>query len=140
VPGGQPRVVPTFPDAANGAPNWSRDGQWIYFYSAHESVPLQLWKVPFKGGKPVRVTTNGGVYAAESNDGQFLYYAKYLSSGVWRMPLNGGEETLVLNQPSSWFNWCLVRDGIYFLNSEGKPNGISSSLISQPVRRRRSFP
>jgi serine/threonine protein kinase len=123
VPGGQPRVVPTFPDAANGAPNWSRDGQWIYFYSAHESDPLQLWKVPFKGGMPVRVTKNGGVYAAESNDGQFLYYAKYLSSGVWRMPLNGGEETLVLNQPSSWFNWCLVRDGIYFLNSEGKPNG-----------------
>ena len=123
VPGGQPRVVPTLPGTADGAPNWSRDGQWIYFYSAHESGSLQLWKVPFKGGSPVKVTTNGGVYAIESEDGRFLYYAKYRQPGVWRMPLNGGEETLVLNQPSTWFNWCLVRTGIYFLNRDVKPNG-----------------
>jgi Tol biopolymer transport system component len=31
VPGGRPRLVPTFSGADSGAPNWSRDGQWIYF-------------------------------------------------------------------------------------------------------------
>jgi len=36
VPGGRPRLVSTFPGADNGAPDWSRDGQWIYFYSDHE--------------------------------------------------------------------------------------------------------
>ena len=58
-PGGQPRLVPTFPGADNGAPNWSRDGQWIYFYSDHQGRPFQLWKTPLKGGAPVRVTRNG---------------------------------------------------------------------------------
>jgi serine/threonine protein kinase/Tol biopolymer transport system component len=123
VPGGQPRLVPTFPGADNGAPNWSRDGQWIYFYSAHESGPYQLWKVPFKGGSPVQVTRNGGVYAIESDDGRFLYYAKYRQPGVWKMPLDGGEETRVLDQPANWYEWELVRNGIYFLNQSVPPHG-----------------
>jgi serine/threonine protein kinase/Tol biopolymer transport system component len=123
VPGGQPRLVPTFPGADNGAPNWSRDGQWIYFYSAHESGPLQLWKVPFKGGSPIHVTKNGGVYAIESDDGRFLYYSKLGQPGVWKMPLDGGEETRVLDQPRAWPNWALARTGIYFVSESAEPNG-----------------
>ncbi len=123
VPGGRPRLVPTFPGADNGAPNWSRDGQWIYFYSNHERGPFQLWKVPFKGGSPVKVTRNGGVYAIESDDGRFLYYSKLEQPGIWKMPLDGGEETRVLDQPGPWFNWALARTGIYFLNFGNTPNG-----------------
>jgi len=125
VPGGQPRLVTTFPGADNGAPNWSRDGQWIYFYSAHENGPFQLWKVPVKGGSAVKVTRNGGVYAIESDDGRFLYYAKFEQPGLWKMPLDGGEESQVLGQPLGqyWFNWGLVRTGIYFLNLSAKPSG-----------------
>jgi Tol biopolymer transport system component len=113
VPGGRPRLVPTFPGADDGAPNWSRDGQWIYFYSDHEKGPFQLWKVPFKGGSPVQVTRNGGVYAIESDDGRFLYYSKIEQPGIWKMPLNGGDETRVLDQPEGyhWHSWGLVRDG-----------------------------
>ena len=125
VPGGQPRLIPTFPGADNGAPNWSRDGQWIYFYTNHEKGPFQLWKVPFKGGPPVQVTKNGGVYAAESDDGRFLYYSKYEQPGIWRMPLAGGEEARVLDQPagSAWSDWALMRTGIYFLNQNVPPHG-----------------
>jgi Tol biopolymer transport system component/DNA-binding winged helix-turn-helix (wHTH) protein len=120
VPGGQPRLVPTFPGANNGTPNWSRDGQWIYFYSDHQGRPLQLWKVPFQGGPAVRVTRNGGVYGVESDDGRFLYYSKYEEPGIWRMPVAGGEEVRVLDQPAgdNWYNWALTRNGIYFLNRE----------------------
>lgn len=125
VPGGQPRVVPTFAETDNGAPNWSRDGQWIYFYSARDRGRLQLWKVPLNGGSPIQVTTSGGVYCTESDDGRFLYYSKYEQPGVWKMPLNGGEETRVLDQPSGhhWFNWEIRRTGIYFLNESVTPNG-----------------
>jgi Tol biopolymer transport system component/DNA-binding winged helix-turn-helix (wHTH) protein len=123
VPVGRPRLVPTFPGADNGAPNWSRDGQWIYFYSNHEKGPFQLWKVPFKGGSPVQVTRNGGVYAIESDDGRFLYYAKFEQPGIWKMPLNGGEETRVLDQPAVWPGWVVARNGIYFLNLSHTPNG-----------------
>jgi serine/threonine protein kinase/Tol biopolymer transport system component len=124
LPGGRPRQVPTFSGADNGAPNWSRDGQWIYFYSDHEGRPFQLWKVPFKGGPPVRVTKNGGVYAVESDDGRFLYYSKFTESGVWKMPVAGGEEVRVLDQPAGeqWFNWALSPSGIYFLTGD-PPNG-----------------
>jgi Tol biopolymer transport system component/DNA-binding winged helix-turn-helix (wHTH) protein len=120
VPGGRPRLVPTFPGAEDGAPNWSRDGQWIYFYSDHDGRPFQLWKVPFKGGPPVRVTKNGGIYAIESDDGRFLYYSKFTQPGIWKMPLNGGEEILVLDQPAGlrWYNWALTRNGIYFLTED----------------------
>jgi eukaryotic-like serine/threonine-protein kinase len=125
VPGGQPRLVSTLPGADNGAPNWSRDGQWIYFYSTREKGQYQLWKVPFKGGSPVRVTKNGGVYGAESDDGRFLYYSKFEQPGVWRMASNGGEETKVLDQPPgwAWFDWALTHTGIYFLNLSIKPYG-----------------
>jgi len=118
VPDGRPRRLVTFPDADNGAPNWSRDGKWIYFYSSHEKGPLQLWRVPFHGGTPLQVTKNGGVYATESEDGRFLYYSKMEESGIWRMPLTGGGEEHVLDQPEGflWFNWALASDGIYFLN------------------------
>jgi Tol biopolymer transport system component len=123
VPGGQPHLVSTFPGADNGAPDWSRDGQWIYFYSAHESGPLQLWKVPFKGGPPLQVTRNGGVYAIESDDGRFLYFTKNGQAGIWKIPLEGGEETRILDQPGAWFDWALARTGIYFLNRSIRPNG-----------------
>ena len=146
VPGGRPRLVPTFPGAEDGAPNWSRDGQWIYFYSDHEGRPFQLWKVPFKGGPPVRVTKNGGVYAIESDDGRFLYYSKYTQPGIWKMPVAGGEEVRVLDQPAGeqWFNWALTRNGIYFLNWDSQDwkikffdfatgNTISIFALEKPV-------
>ena len=125
VPAGEPRVVSTLPGASNGAPSWSRDGQWIYFYSTTGKESFQLWKVPFKGGTPVRVTKNGGVYGVESYDGRFLYYSKFEEPGLWRMALVGGEETKLLDQPPgwAWFDWGLTRKGIYFLNLSVKPYG-----------------
>lgn len=121
MPGGRLRLLPTFSECDNGAPNWSRDGKWIYFYSSHEKGALQLWKVPFQGGSPVRVTRNGGVYAAESDDGRFLYYSKLEHPGLWRMQLNSGQEERILDQPEGyhWFNWALSPSGVYFLNRTG---------------------
>ncbi|PYV80910.1 MAG: hypothetical protein DMG93_17295 [Acidobacteria bacterium] len=120
--GGTPRLLPTLPGADNGGPSWSRDGKWIYFYSDRGSGPFQLWKVPLKGGPPVQVTRNGGVFAAESADGRLLYYSKYEAQGIWKVPLSGGEEKRVLDQAGEkeWYNWALVRNGIYFLEHREK--------------------
>jgi Tol biopolymer transport system component/DNA-binding winged helix-turn-helix (wHTH) protein len=122
LPDGRPRLLPTFPKSDNGAPNWSRDGKWIYFYSTDEKGLFQLWKVPFKGGTPVRITRTGGIYAIESEDGRFVYYTKY--PGVWKMPLNGGEEELVLDQAIGWPGWALSRRGIYFEQRVGEKGRI----------------
>jgi Tol biopolymer transport system component/DNA-binding winged helix-turn-helix (wHTH) protein len=118
LPNGVPQLLRTIPGADNLAPSWSRDGKWIYFSSKTGDIPFQVWKVPFKGGQPVQVTKNGGIGAIESADGQYLYYSKYESDGVWKMSLDGGEESRVLDLPSghAWFNWALAPNGIYFLS------------------------
>jgi hypothetical protein len=123
-------MLTTLPGTNNGAPNWSHDGKWIYFYSGHDPGAYQLWKTPFAGGPPVRVTTNGGVYAIESEDGEFLYYAKITECRVWKRSLETGQESrLPINicdfpiNVSEWFGWVVVRDGIYFLNLRFLPNG-----------------
>jgi Tol biopolymer transport system component/DNA-binding winged helix-turn-helix (wHTH) protein len=123
VAGGAPRRIPTMPGADNLAPSWSRDGRWLYFSSKRGSEPFQLWKVPISGGSPVQVTQNGGIAAAESDDGRYLYFSKYETTGIWRMSLNGGTETRVLAQPdgTDWFNWGLAHNGIYFLNADAEP-------------------
>ncbi|PYX32202.1 MAG: hypothetical protein DMG77_03995 [Acidobacteria bacterium] len=115
VGGGRPRLLATLPGADNGGPNWSRDGKWIYFYSDRGGGPFQLWKIQLNGGPPVQVTKNGGVFAAASADGRFLYYSKFDVPGIWKMPLQGGEETRVLDQGLFWFNWALGQNGIYFI-------------------------
>ena len=123
LPDGTPHMLTTFPDTNNGAANWSRDGKWLYFYSGHDGGAYQLWKTPSAGGSPVRVTTNGGVYAIESEDGRFLYYAKFTECGVWRRSLESGEETRLPINACDWYDWALSRRGIYFLNQGVPPNG-----------------
>ena len=103
-------------------PSWSNDGRWIYF-SSNRTGRRQVWKAPAEGGPAVQVTQNGGFAAFESPDGQFVYYAKFTEPGIWRVPVEGGEETLVLDllQPGFWGYWAVVEEGIYFLNAEAKP-------------------
>jgi Tol biopolymer transport system component len=117
-PGGTPRFVPTIPGADNLVPSWSRDGQWIYFTSKSGAAPFQLWKVPAQGGRPVRITEHGGLAAAESADGRYIYYSKVETSGVWRASISGASETRVIDEPSgtAWFDWVLSKSGIYYLS------------------------
>jgi Tol biopolymer transport system component/DNA-binding winged helix-turn-helix (wHTH) protein len=123
VPDGTPHLLKTFPGVNNGAPNWSRDGKWIYFYSSHDPGSYQQWKMPSQGGPPVRVTTNGGVYAIESMDRRFLYYAKFDEDGIWKKSLESGQEARLPIHATWWSAWDVARDGIYFLNPDFPPNG-----------------
>ncbi len=120
--GGSPRRLTTDP-SDHTAPSWSRDGRWIYFGS-DRSGTYQVWKVPAVGGEAIQVTKKGGVTAFESPDGGYLYYARIDSPGIWRVPLKGGEETLVLGllQPAQWGSWAVVNTGIYFVNALATPH------------------
>ena len=61
------------------------------------------------------MTTGGGREAFESPDGRFVYYHKRDTPGVWRVPVEGGEQTRVLESGLQG-HWAVVKDGIYLLN------------------------
>jgi serine/threonine protein kinase/Tol biopolymer transport system component len=125
VVGGLPqRLTPESSD--ENVPSWSRDGRWIYF-SSDRTGKRQIWKTPAAGGVAVQVTKEGGFQASESPDGKFVYYTKDfrdggLTPGIWRTPVEGGEETLVLDSynPENWGDWAVVEDGIYLIDSDAK--------------------
>lgn len=97
-------------------PSWSNDGKWI--------CRDEIWKRPAQGGKAVQLTHNGGWAAFESHDGQSLYFNKSDNSGLWVLPLRGGEEKQLLK--SAWFvNFAVVDDGIYYMPAPA-PDGSTS--------------
>lgn len=117
VPGGLPHLVPSIAGADNLSPSWSRDGKWLYFASKRGAEPFQIWKMPAQGGSATRITKNGGISPVESPDGSFLYYSKYEQGGIWRIALQGGQETEVVRdvEGDGWPNWGVCANGIYFL-------------------------
>ena len=101
------------------APTWSRDGKWVYFCSAQGGTQ-QIWKIPASGGSAVQVTKRGGLFARESADGKYLYYSKTRSfGGLWKAPVDGGAETLVLLAVKFGRNFAVTDRGIYFMGLAG---------------------
>jgi Tol biopolymer transport system component len=127
--GGRPRRLTTDP-ANDGNPSWSHDGKWIYFDSMRTGQG-QVWKIPANGGPEAQVTKKGGLAALESSDGKFLYYVKRLSAtSVEKVPVEGGEETEVLESLSFFANMAVVRDGIYFIPTRSGTTGFSIQFFS----------
>ncbi len=123
--GGPPRRL-TQDSADDGTASWSRDGHWIYFAS-NRSGEYQIWKMPAEGGDALELTQHGGFMPYESPDGKYVYYAKGQDvPGLWRVPVNGGEEELAFNRlrAGAWHLWAVVDQGIYFAEPEGKSRGV----------------
>ena len=117
--GGKPRRL-TDDRSEDITPSWSRDGQWIYF-SSTRGGSMQIWKAPSTGGPASQVTKLGGFEGFESVDGKYFFYAKGRAvPGIWRVPVSGGEETLVVDshQAGLWRYWALADKGIYFATAE----------------------
>lgn len=121
--GGPPRRITTAP-SPDVRPSWSRDGRWIYFGS-HRSGQWQVWKAPSdgEGGDALQVTRGGGYSSSESPDGKYLYFSRRHTvpedpvNAIWRMPVAGGEEEVVIGSlPSSDTNWEVTPRGIYFVD------------------------
>jgi Tol biopolymer transport system component len=119
--GGVPRRLTREPSDDNTG-TWSPDGQWIYFFSTR-SGEGQIWKIPAEGGTAVQVTRDGaGTGPAVSQDGKHLYYSKP-GSGIWRSPVEGGEEIEVIPHPIGKPGWALSRSGIYYGTSRPQLRG-----------------
>ncbi|KAA3609278.1 MAG: DUF5050 domain-containing protein [Calditrichaeota bacterium] len=100
-------------------PHWSKDGSWIYF-SSNKSGDHNIWKIPLPGGTSVQMTNKPSRHAFESADGKWLYYHRKDNGFIYKMPVGGGESSLVLNEDISGFYWALAEDGIYYFDLYSK--------------------
>jgi hypothetical protein len=97
-----------------------------------------VWKMPSVGEAAVRVTTNHGFEAFESTDGKFLYYNKREGPGldqpgIWRIPVQGGEEVQVLHQGLAQ-DWTIAGQGICFINLRST-SGVAIEFFSFATHR-----
>jgi len=96
-------------------PSWSIDGDWIYFAS-NRAGPYDIWRMRPNGAEPQRITRGGGVRPIPSPDGRHLYYARgRFETTVWRTPVDGGREEMVLPSLSNWANFAVTGDQIIFI-------------------------
>lgn len=134
--GGAPHPL-TEGDYNDIVPSWSHDGRWIYFGS-NRSGSWQIWKVPAAGGTPEQVTRSGGFVGRESDDGQWLYFAKSDAPGIFRIPVAGGDEQRILDQPriGYWGYWALTGNSIFFLDQSTSPASIASAGLGGERRQK----
>jgi hypothetical protein len=52
----------------------------------------------------------------EDVGGEVLLYAKLDAPGLFRVPVGGGREEKVLDQPHCWGHFALTRDGVLYLD------------------------
>jgi dipeptidyl aminopeptidase/acylaminoacyl peptidase len=116
VAGGKPRRLTTHP-LSDAIPNWSRDGQWIYF-SSTRTGRYEIWRIRPDGSSEIQVTKDGGAIAMESVDGKLLYYKiRPEQSELWKMPVEGGPATMILHAVSGRI-FTVTSRGIYYATAD----------------------
>jgi Tol biopolymer transport system component len=121
-------------EGINFRSHWSRDGQWVYFRSFRTDKG-EIWKIRPDGEGLRRVTSGGAERAVESEDGRFLYYETrdpVHASRIWRMPVDGGEASLVLDglarSPHFFAVWNIWRGFLIYYTHEGEASPSIESL------------
>ena len=112
--GGAPRRLTSDPWYEAG-PAWSRNGEWIYFFS-ERSGDAQNFKMP-AGGGPAEVVIAGEGPRMESPDGKWFYFIRGAVKSVWRMPVEGGgeEDAELVLESTHEGSYEVVEDGVYFV-------------------------
>jgi Tol biopolymer transport system component len=122
IHGGAPRQLTH--DSSAYAPHWSRDGDWVY-YTSGRTGRYEIWKTGTADGASRQVTRGGGSFPLESDDGRFVYYLRGREAGLWKVPVEGGEETPLIASNAGPRYWVVRRRGIYFLELSGQAAGTS---------------
>jgi Tol biopolymer transport system component len=120
--GGTPRKL-TDGAGASVIPYWSKDGKTIYFGS-NRTGTFQIWKMNADGSNPAMITKNGGFAPAVTPAEDFIYYAKNpgLASDVWRVPIQGGGETKIVEGVYR-YSFALIPEGLYYVSAPAFQKG-----------------
>jgi len=89
-----------------GFPTWAADGQSL-IVPVWQGAAVDLWRVAVDGSQLTRITTAGVKFGRESPDGEHIYFNKTDRRGLFRMPIAGGPDSLVINDmvSSGFGNW-----------------------------------
>lgn len=112
----------------DAGPWWSRDGRWLYFHSNRSGV-YEVWRMGVEGGMATQITRAGGMRPQESPDERFVYYRK--GAGLWRLPVSGGPESLVLEGLAEMSNAVLMKNGVFFVAA--KPTATTNEKIDSKI-------
>lgn len=94
-------------------------------YAANNADGWQLWRLPLAEDKPaVALTVGTGRTPATAPSDDFIYYTRPHGTGLWRVPIMGGEEERLTQafRFRSRRGWDIGQDGIYYMSSE---NGVA---------------
>jgi len=120
--GGAPKRLTDHP-AEDHIPCFSTDGRWIYFASTRTGQ-RQLYRMAANGGPATQITRKGAYTCAASPDGKWIYYSRP-PAGLWKVPVDGGEETQVAEVPAlnNPFAFTVAASGIYFCGLRDPASG-----------------
>jgi Tol biopolymer transport system component len=105
ITGGEPkRVTALGPSYLHG---WSPDGKYL-LYTADRQNNYDIYKIPSKGGKEIRLTNAPGLDDGSeySPDGKYIYFNSVRSGlmQLWRMRPDGSkQEQLTFDEYNNWF-------------------------------------
>ena len=135
--GGAPRQI-TFGDFNDITPRWSHDDSAVYFRS-NRGGRWQVWKVSLAGGDPRAITTGDGIVPQESPDGKWLYFTRGDDSGIWRVPVDGGTEVQLQNDPPAgfWGYWQVTPRGIFYLHRDAA--GFAIDVLNPETSQQTAF-
>jgi Tol biopolymer transport system component len=119
--GGTPQRIEHPNGLSMAHPIFSRDERWLYFIPGPLEEAVQAWKMPASGGAAVQITRKDASRPEESPDGKMLYYGKFGTTGLWSIPVEGGEERQVLDSITG-HNWTVTPRGIYYLDFAVAPD------------------
>ena len=93
------------------------------------SIQLYVHLEPLSRRRPCQA--DGGVAPLESPDGKFLYYSRRrYPASLWRIPVEGGAPTKILDSLSDFKNWAIADTGLYFIPSSRIAEGSSIEFLS----------
>jgi hypothetical protein len=81
---------------------------------------MEIDRMPAAGGDPIQLTKNGGDgYPFGSADGKWVHFLKYNpnlnTEELWKVAVDGGEESRVMGPVPDGGNYAVVDEGVYFL-------------------------
>ena len=124
--GGAPRRLTSDP-SMDVYPTWSRNGKWIYFCS-NRTGDVQYFRMPAAGGGPAHRVASGCGISMESPDGSLFYFTRGPGKSLWRVPVEGGEESQVLESSFGGI-YEVVEEGVYFVPPSTPKAGFSVQFL-----------